>query len=176
MALFGGQRDISLFRNMNREVLRRWIDISIDWYKINLGSTEVDIYGESDSRTYYMPIRIHCWIERNDQEFVTDEMGTDVNQQLIFSFLRDDLVDIGTVPDVGDILNWNNKYWEVDTIISNQLIGGKSGELNKPDSTDVRNKVSEFGRDWSYQLQAHMSRLSRINTEQYYYGSNDNQA
>lgn len=173
MALLGGQRDIAMFRGMNRELLRRWIDISIDWYKINLNSTDVDIYGEAEDRSYYQPVRLYCYIERNDQEYVTDEMATDVNQQLIFSFLQDDLKDLQHLPEVGDLIHWNEKYWEIDTLVSNQLIGGKTAETNKPSATDTNESIKTFGSDWSYQVQAHMSRLSRITIEPYHFGTNE---
>lgn len=169
MALFGDARDVSLFRHFNRELLHNIIDISIDWYKLNLNSLELDTYGETGDKTYYQPLRIHSWVERNDQEFSHDELGVDVNQTTTFSFLRDDLVDREYFPEVGDIIHWNNIYWEVDAIITNQLLMGKDPATNKV----LDSSTEEFGSNWSYQVRAHMARVSRINTEPYHYGQNE---
>ena len=36
MALFGGQRDVSLIRSLNKELIHRWIDTEVLFYKLNL--------------------------------------------------------------------------------------------------------------------------------------------
>jgi len=47
MALFGGSRDISMFINVNKELLNNVIQQEADYYQINLESTETNLYGDS---------------------------------------------------------------------------------------------------------------------------------
>ena len=53
MALYGGQRDISLFRHLNRELMGDIISQECVYYKLKLAETKVNIYGESAGANYY---------------------------------------------------------------------------------------------------------------------------
>ena len=53
MPLFGGSRDISLFRTMNRELINDIIQTEIAYYKIILDQTVTNVYGESNKKYYY---------------------------------------------------------------------------------------------------------------------------
>ena len=50
MALFGGSRDISLFHNLNKELLNDIIQTEIAYYKFALEQTAINVYGESTSK------------------------------------------------------------------------------------------------------------------------------
>ena len=52
MALFGGLRDIALFKTMNRELLEDIISTQIGYYKIKLGDTQPNMYGEAINKYY----------------------------------------------------------------------------------------------------------------------------
>jgi hypothetical protein len=45
----------------------------------------------------------------------------DFNQGIRFAFLRDTLVELNLVPEVGDIIEYNNEYYEVDSLINNNM-------------------------------------------------------
>ena len=47
MALYGSDRDASLFRLINREVIHNIIDTEVLIYKIDLASTRTNIYDEA---------------------------------------------------------------------------------------------------------------------------------
>jgi hypothetical protein len=77
-ALFGGKRDISLFRHINRELMGNVITQQCAFYKYKLEETKVNIYGEAAEEKYYMgPVLLNCIIERADQEFPETDLGTD---------------------------------------------------------------------------------------------------
>ena len=44
----------------------------------------------------------------------------------VFSFVRQSLVDISYVIEIGDVVNWNSGYWEISSINENQLVGGQT--------------------------------------------------
>jgi hypothetical protein len=93
MALFGGQRDISLFRHINRELVGNVITQQCAFYKYKVEETKVNLYGESAEEKYYMgPVLLNCLVERKDQEHSISDMGTNFEGGAIFKFLRDDLL------------------------------------------------------------------------------------
>ena len=63
MALFGGQRDISLFRHLNRELMGNIITQQCAFYKYKVEETNVNIYGESAQEKYYMgPVLLNGYL------------------------------------------------------------------------------------------------------------------
>ena len=87
MALFGGNRDISLFHNLNKELLKDLIQTEIAYYKFALEQTEINVYGEAPGKNYYEPLKIACLIDRQNQAWSSDNFGSDVNQNITYNFL-----------------------------------------------------------------------------------------
>jgi hypothetical protein len=73
MALYGANRDISLFRHLNRELLNNIIEQKIGYYKIILDRTPSNVYGEATKKYYYDPVLINCLIDRGNIETTTDD-------------------------------------------------------------------------------------------------------
>jgi hypothetical protein len=142
MALFGGSRDISLFRHINKELINNIIQQSVGYYTINLEKTTSNIYGESSNKTYNDPILVNCLIERNAQAWTETEFGTDVTREINVRFLRDILVDINLVPQVGDVVLWQENYYELSGIIENQFVVGKDPSYAYDDTTDFGSSIS----------------------------------
>ena len=94
MALFGKSRDISLFHSLNNELLKDIIQTEIAYYKFALEQTNVNVYGEAPGKNYYEPMKIACLINRDDQAWSSDNFGSDVNQNISFSFLKNELINI----------------------------------------------------------------------------------
>jgi hypothetical protein len=142
MALFGGSRDISLFRHINKELINNIIQQSVGYYKINLDKTSSNLYGESLTKTYNDPILVNCLIERNAQAWTETEFGTDVTREINVRFLRDILVDIQLVPEVGDVMLWQENYYELSGIVENQFVVGKDPSYAYDDTTDFGSSIS----------------------------------
>ena len=157
MPLFGGSRDISLFRSMNKELINDIIQNEIAYYKLALEETTSNIYGESSQKSFYEPVRLSCLIEKNDQEWTSDDFGPDVKQTYQYRFLKDSLSTINLIPEVGDLILFNNDFWEVDTFIENQFFVGKKPEYAI--STDTQ----DFGVSLSIILSTHLSRIEKLN-------------
>ena len=78
MALFGGARDISLFRHLSRELMADIITQQCSFYKFKLEETKVNIYGEAAEEKFYMgPVLVNCLIERSDETYPETDLGTD---------------------------------------------------------------------------------------------------
>ena len=63
MALFGGSRDVSLFHNLNKELINDIIQTEVAYYKFALEQTKVNVYGEAPGKQYFEPLKVACLIE-----------------------------------------------------------------------------------------------------------------
>ena len=157
MALFGGSRDISLFRQLNKELLKDIIQTEVAYYKFALEQTTSNVYGESMGKVYYEPMKIACLIDRNDEVWNDDEFGPDLEQSVGFSFLKGELKDINLVPEVGDILLFRNNFYEIDGKVENQLIMGRDKDYA------ISTETIDFGESFSIILNTHLSRVEKLN-------------
>lgn len=156
MALYGGARDISLFRNLNRELLGNIITQQCVYYKLKLNETKVNMYGEAaGARYYYEPVILNALIERSDQEYPQDDLvGVDFQWGITYKFFRDDLVDAQVVPEVGDIIMYYEGYYEVHTTNANQYFVGKD-PLYPYESNPLNPGLGNFGSSISIICETH---------------------
>ena len=122
MAMFGRSRDINLFLSVNNELLHNVISQQIGYYKVVLDETKSNLYGESTEKMYLGPILISCLIERGDFNSTVDDFGPDINRTLKYRFLKNDLINANVVPEIGDVVMYNELYYEIDDVNQNQLI------------------------------------------------------
>ena len=157
MALFGKSRDISLFHNLNNELLKDIIQTEVAYYKFALEQTTANVYGESMGKSYYEPMKIACLINRSDQSWSSNEFGSDVNQSVGFQFLKNELRNINLIPEVGDILLFRNNFYELDGKIENQLIMGRDPDYS------ISTETTDFGDSFSILVSTHISRVEKLN-------------
>ena len=153
---FGSSRDIDLMINIGRELLHDIIEQEILYHKIRLEDSDVNLYGESLSKSYWTAVKLNCLITRGDQVINIEEFGPDLGREASFAFLRKDLEDKSVVHEVGDIVEWHNDFYEVDTVRENQLILGSDNSYNLGSST------SGFGRSLSVVIDCHLTRADRV--------------
>tara|TARA_R110000744_G_scaffold204327_1_gene323143 strand:- start:3572 stop:4144 length:573 start_codon:yes stop_codon:yes gene_type:complete len=157
MALFGGSRDISLFHNLNKELINDIIQTEVAYYKFALEQTIANVYGEAMGKNYYEPMKIACLINKSDQAWSSDAFGSDVNQSINFQFLKNELTNINLIPEVGDILLFRNNFYEIDGKIENQLI------LGRDPNYAISSETMDFGDSFSILVNAHISRVEKLN-------------
>ena len=144
MAMFTSARDVSLLRHLNRELMGNIITQQCAIYQFKLEETKVNLYGEAAEEKYYnSPFLFNVLINRNDQsypggnfELITQEQNID------FFFLRDDLVKADVVPEVGDIILYQESYYGVQSTISNQYWGGKNPSYPNNDYDGTPNPLN----------------------------------
>ena len=130
---FYGNKDLATIEKFNRELLGEpniddcgIIDQFVILYRVSVYDTETNMYGEaSDGKVYKQGIKLPCIVNAEDIDFEFDEFGPDSKQNVTFAFQRAYLVEIGTKPDIGDILKWNDGWFEVKDYNENQLVGGQ---------------------------------------------------
>ena len=128
MALFGGQRDAKFLAAINSELINAVIDTEIEFYKLLVESSDSNLYGESESKSYYDSILIPCVITKDEKSANMDDYGHTYTRSGKFAISRDILVKADFYPEVGDILLWDNEYFEVDNVDANQYFVGKNPE------------------------------------------------
>ena len=154
--IFGSKRDYNLFNRINRELLSDIVEQEVVYHKISLEQTNTNLYGESLQKTYFSAVKLNCLITRGDQVITTDEFGPDLGREASFAFLRTDLEDTQVVPEVGDIVQWHNDFYEVDTVKENQLFVGRD------DSYNLTEYGNGFGKSISIICDTHLTRADRV--------------
>jgi len=146
------QKDIDTFDKFNKELVGDLnsnkdgiIYQPVIIYKVSVYDTEVNMYGETaEGKVYKDGVQVSALVEAEDQTTTTDEFGPDLQQNAIFSFIRQSLVDISYVVEIGDIINWNSGYWEVSSINENQLVGGQTDYNHSVVCNTFLNRISHL--------------------------------
>ena len=131
---FYSQKDIDTFDKFNKELVGNLsteqdgiINQPVIIYKVSVTDTEVNMYGETSQGKVFKPgVQIVALVNAEAQTTTTDEFGPDLQQLATFSFVRQSLVDLSFVVEIGDVINWNDGYWEISSVNENQLIGGQT--------------------------------------------------
>jgi hypothetical protein len=154
MAMYTGLRDVSLLRKLNRELMGNIITQQCAIYQFKLEETKVNIYGEAAGEKFYNgPFLFNVLINRSDQQYGEDEEGIQFNQAIDFYFLRDDLKVANVVPEVGDIILYQEGYYGVQSTVGNQYWGGKNPSYPNNNSNGTPNPLNpgldKFGENVS---------------------------
>jgi len=158
MGLFGSFRDVRLFNAMNKELINEIIGISVDIYKSSLKDMDENLYGEAINKVYFPGVRIACMVEVDDKEYVSDEFGIDFNKTARFNFLREELRTVANLKlEIGDIIGWDDAYWEIDSKSESQYIAGKNPSTDKADGA--------HGGNFSVLCETHQTRKTKLNIE-----------
>jgi hypothetical protein len=164
MSLFGSARDYSLVTKFNRELVYKLIDTEVGYYKFVLDQSRVNLYGEGISKVYYQPVRTPIYISRSPNDAVQTDAGIDAMVAIEFYILRDTMLTLNIVPEIGDIINWDDKYYEIDNTTENQYFAGKN--------PDTWIKGNTFGGSLSFVCNAHQVRESQLQILDLNYGVN----
>lgn len=151
MALFGTRRDIGTFKSISRELLEDIISQAVGYYKVKLSDTAVNTYGEAMTKYYIGPVLINCLIERGDFNSSKEQFGVQVVRDVSFRFLKQHLEEANVVPEVGDIIMYDENYYHVGNVNENQLILGKDNDYAYQDG------LQNYGNSYSVILDTHLT-------------------
>ena len=163
MALFGSSRDVSFIRRINRELMGNIISQQCAFYKYKLVETKINMYGEaSGGKTFDGPILLNALITIGDNTSPVSDFGVDFDWPMSFAFLRDDLVDANVHPEVGDVILYQESYWEVDNTNTIQFFAGKDPDY--PYNQNPLNPgLENFGYNVSVTCVCHYIPADRVN-------------
>lgn len=168
MALFGGKKDAIFLASINSELLNSIVDTEIEFFKLVIEQSNSNIYGESDSKSYYDSILIPCLITKNNKTSNMDDYGHTYTRTAQFGISRDILERADFYPEVGDIIAWDNEYYEVDNVDANQYFTGKN--------PDTWPNGSNHGYSVSIIVDAHATRQTPLGIRNLRRGGNNDSA
>ena len=126
MSRFVSERDFLFFQHINREIVVDVIDVEVVLYKIIQDIANVNIYGESISKARYRGISLNALIKYPKTQPGSEGFGYDATQPGVeFRFVRKLLQEVDVYPEVGDIIFYNQNYYEIDNTNEIQLIAAR---------------------------------------------------
>ena len=143
---FVPQKEIDLIDSFNEELIDEIIGQSVDIYKVSIDNTEENVYGESTTKYYEVGFRVNCLILFNEPEIIQDDFGADENASIEMYFQRNNLSSgsLNFYPEMGDIVDWNQHYWEINGTTEPQLIAGHPGYKHSITATAHRARLSSL--------------------------------
>jgi hypothetical protein len=148
MPRFLTPRDFEFVQKINRELIVEIIDNIVILYKAHPEITNTNIYGESSQKVRYVGIELAALVKYGDNNPKNEGFGYDTIQEVEFHFVRRLLEEVNILPEEGDIIKFNELYYEIHNTTDTQLVG------NRPEfSTSIICK-------------AHLTRKSNLNIEE----------
>jgi hypothetical protein len=120
-------RDLRLHDSFNAELLGDIVQTTCDFFKLSLPDTKTNVYGESDSSTgkvFYPGIEMTVWVKRDDTTTEDADFGPDRFQTVDFMFREATLRLVNIYPESGDIISFNERYYEIGNVVQEQFRGG----------------------------------------------------
>ena len=121
---FVPQKEIDFIDAVNEELIDEIVGQTVDIYKIEVDETDTNLYGESSTKYFSGAFRVNCLILFNDPETLLDEIGSDYNVNIEMYFHRTTLKEASFYPEIGDIVDWNGYYFEMNSVTEPQLVAG----------------------------------------------------
>ena len=143
---FVPQKEVNLIDSMNEELIDDILGQYVDIYKVSLDDTETNVYGESATKYYNVGFRVNCMLNYNEPETLQDEFGADNNSTINMYFQRNNLASgsLNFYPEMGDIVDWNDHYWEINGTTEPQLIAGHPGYNHSIKASAHRARLSSL--------------------------------
>ena len=135
-------------------------NMTVGYFKINLEDTVTNMYGEALEKWYYPPLSIKCLLERGDQTNPDDEFGVWISQTLTVKITKDSFQAINILPEVGDVLTDQEKYYEVKDVNINII--------TIPGTTTANPTSGTAGSIILYGLTCYLTRITKLNITEYY--------
>ena len=145
---FVPKKEINFIDSLNEELIVQVVGQAVDIYKVSLEDSNTNMYGEATdggAKIFEKGFQVNCLINFNEPQVVEDELGPDVKGTIDLNFHRNSLSGSGFYPEIGDVVDWNEQYWEIDGVTEPQLIAGHQ---------DFNHSITAT---------AHITRLSAVN-------------
>ena len=125
MPKFVSERDVNFFKSIARELVDVVVQVEVALYKLNIYESKINIYGESTNKTWYQGVSLYAMVDKDPENVVYEGFGPDNSQLITFKFDKDLCEDRGVYPEIGDVIMFDNSYYEIDNTNEVQFIGGQ---------------------------------------------------
>lgn len=146
MAKFFHAKDLDFIKTIAEEVVDYVVQQTITLYKVSVGESKTNLYGESIGKVYHQPANLMCIVQREALEQSYDEFGPDSMNSVEFRFMRHrlrthEIPKITTIngtevpadavqntltgyPEIGDVIFFDGYYYELNNVQETVLVGG----------------------------------------------------
>lgn len=155
MPKFISDRDVSFFRGLARELVDVVIENVCVLFKVDLRETKVNIYGEATNKSWHPGVELYVLIDKEPENVVYDGFGPDNSQNITFKFDREMCEERNAYPEIGDVIFFNESYYEIDNTNEIQFVSGMAGK------TAYGNE-----KNWSIVCSTFMVSKSNLNIEE----------
>ena len=167
MPKFFNAKDLDFIKTISEEVVDYVVEQAVTLFKVSVGETKTNLYGESLGKVWRAPSTLMCIVDREPINVVYEGFGPDKQGLVEFRFNRQRIRDTsysvpkvrdinGTLipteaiqnvevgyPEIGDVVLYDGIYYELDNVREPQWIGG---------SPEIYDKESNKFEDASNQL------------------------
>ena len=125
--LFLGEKERSLVKQVNDELIERVIGQQILYYPISLDHTDFHpLYGEAIEKTFLPPIRVYALVEWEGQETTNTSAGIDKRSSITVHFHKRRLTDDQDLfIREGDFALYGSFHYEIVTLNETKQIFGQ---------------------------------------------------
>ena len=159
MPKFFNSRDLDFIKTISEEVVDYVVEQAVTLYKVSVGETKTNLYGESLGKVWRAPSTVMAIVDREPINIVYEGFGPDKKGLVEFRFNRQrcreesyavpKVRDInGTLvpteaiqnltvgyPEIGDVMLYDGIYYEIDNVREPQWIGGSPEIYDKNSNT-----------------------------------------
>ena len=141
---FVPQKEIDYIDSVNEELIDQILGQFVDIYKVSVEDTNDNVYGESSAKYYKAGFRVNCLILFEEPIIEQDEFGPDEDTNIEMYFQRNNLASgsLNFYPEMGDIVDWNDHYWEINGTTEPQLFAGHPNYKHNIVATAHRSRLS----------------------------------
>lgn len=127
-AYFISDQDFEMFQQFNEEFVDEVVDVLVRFYKMDVDRTKTTFRGETApaGKEYSDVYEVHTLVVPEDQQTAQGEKGTyDVDRGAEFGFQREKLKEHDFYPQRGDLIEWDEEFFEIENVVDNELLGTK---------------------------------------------------
>ena len=144
MARFVQQKDLAFFEKISKELVDVVVQTTVEIFKLSISESRTNLYGESLGKSYLPSVQCACMIERDESVIDYEGFGFDRSQNAEFRFNRATLAEKNLFPEIGDIVNWNEHFWEINSVTEPQLVAGHQGFRHNVVANAHRSRLSNL--------------------------------
>ena len=182
MPKFFNAKDLDFIKTISEEIVDYVVEQAVVLFKVSVGETKTNLYGESLGKVWRAPSTLMAIVDREPINIVYEGFGADRQGTIEFRFNRQRIReesyavpkvrDInGTLipteaiqnltvgyPEVGDVILYDEIYYEIDNVREPQWIGG-SPEIYDQESGEFADAINTLI------AACHMVRRSQVQIE-----------
>lgn len=117
--------DYETVKKINQELINIVVDNRVILYKLQQARSNTNSYGEATRKTWFQGVEIPLLYHRDQQNPTEDMQNINFEQRAEFQFLRQECIDRNVYPEAGDVILFDQQYYEVDNTNEIQLWAGR---------------------------------------------------